>query len=307
VGSVNHQFLINTLVILLGWLLRRFLLTERDGQVLIRVVFNVTLPALVIHTFSRARFEPSLALLTALALGFGTSMAAFSALVLYRRRPRRERGQLSMLATGFNVGLFAYPFVEGALGVDALRYLGMFDMGVAVVTFGVACGVAAHFAREGGGGVDLAHVARQLLGSVPFVVYMATLLLAVAGARTPAPLVDLAAMLSRANMPLSLLVLGIYLNLESASGRWGAITRVLGLRYLVGLAVGTLLYLTLPFDPTFRTVALVGLVLPPPLMILSYAVQYGYDHRFVGMVLNVANVVSYLLLWGIFNLVGTGG
>ncbi len=297
---MNRQFLVSTLIIALGFLVKRYLIDERGAQALVRLVFNVTLPALVIHTFDQVTIEPSLALLPAIAVGYGLLMAAVGSLLLFRGRPRPERGQLSMLLPGFNIGLFAYPLVEAALGSGALRYLAMFDMGVAFVTFGVAYAIAGHFARQGQR-LDLAYAGRQLLGSVPFVAYVLALLLAAAQVHLPGPVLDAAGALARANMPLSLLVLGMVLGYDAEPGRWRAIAEVLGARYLPGLAVGITLYALLPLDATFRTIVLVCLVLPPPLITVSYAVQFGYDVRFVGLLLNVANVASYLLLWALFN------
>jgi len=298
---VNRQFLVSTAVIALGWVVKRFLLEERDAQVLVRLVFNLTLPALVIRTFDTVTLEPSLGLLPAIAIAYGLLMAGLGTLLLFRGRPRAERGQLAMLLPGFNIGLFAYPLVEAALGPGALAHLGMFDMGVAFVTFGVAFGVASHFARDGAR-LDLAAVGRQLLASVPFVVYLVTLLVRLAGLRFPPLLVEVSGVLARANMPLSLLILGMYLHFEPRPGQWRQLAQVLGVRYGLGLALGAALFLLLPFDATFRTILLVGLVLPPPLITVAYAVQFGYDVRFVGLLLNVANVTSYLLLWALFNL-----
>jgi len=297
---MNQQFLVSTLVIALGWVVKRFLIDERGAQALVRLVFNVTLPALILTTFDRARLEPSLALLPGIAVAYGLFMAGLGTRVLFRRRPRMERGQLSMLLPGFNIGLFAYPLVEASLGAGALPYLAMFDLGVAFVTFGVAYAIASHFSREGAK-LDLARAGRQLIQSVPFVVYVLAVLMRLTGLHLPAVLLDATGVLARANMPLSLLVLGMYLGYDTRPGQWREIGSVLGTRYLVGLATGVALFLLLPFDATFRTVLLVGLVLPPPLITISYAVQFGYDVRLVGLVLNAANLASYFLLWALFN------
>jgi predicted permease len=297
---MNQQFLVSTLVIALGWVVKRFLIDERGAQALVRLVFNVTLPALVIATFDKASLEPSLALLPVIAVAYGLLMAGLGTLALFRTRPRKERGQLSMLLPGFNIGLFAYPLVEASLGTGALKYLAMFDVGVAFVTFGVAYAIASHFSREGKR-LDLARAGRQLVQSVPFVVYLLAVLLRVAGIHLPALLLDVSGVLARANMPLSLLVLGMYLGYDTRPGQWKEIGSVLGTRYLLGLAAGVALFLLLPFDATFRTIVLVCLVLPPPLIDISYAVQFGYDVRFVGLLLNVANLASYFLLWALFS------
>jgi len=299
VSSVNQQLLVSTLVIAIGWILRRTILGEADTLTLVKVVFNVTLPALVIHTLGRATLEPSLALLPVLAVAHGLFMAALATQVLFRKRARKERGELSMLMPGLNIGLFAYPFVEGTLGPEALKILGMFDVGVALCAFGIAFAIASHYARPEGA-IEWRHVLGRLARSVPMVAYAASLVVGLAGLRWPELLLEVAAVPARANRPLALLLLGMTLDLSSGAGRWGDVARALGARYAVGLAAGVALYLTLPFDPLFRTVVLVCFALPPPLITLSYAVQFGYDHRFVGLLQNVANVVSYVLLWIIF-------
>ena len=40
-----------------------------------------------------------------------------------------------MIVPGFNIGLFAYPLVEGIWGQEGIKYFGMFDMGNAFIVF----------------------------------------------------------------------------------------------------------------------------------------------------------------------------
>jgi malate permease and related proteins len=300
--SVNQQFITSALIIGLGWILRRAVLGEEDVRSLVRLVFTVTLPALVVHSLGRAQLEPSLGLLPVIAVTYGVGMAALAVLVIFRGRDRKERGQAAMLVPGMNIGLFAYPFVEGVLGTGALKYLGMYDVGVAFIAFGVALGIASHFARPESP-IDLRGIFRSLARSMPVVAYVVSLAIGMTGLHFPGPVLDVAAMLARANMPLALLILGMVLDFEPGAGRWGDIARVLGTRYGVGLAVGLALYAWLPFDATFRAVVLICMILPPPLIYISYAAQFGYNRSFVGLVLNLANVTSYFLMWGIFHLV----
>jgi predicted permease len=315
--ELNEQFLVNTLVIGVGWMLRRFLLDEAAGAAVVKITLNVTLPALIVSTFSTVRFDRSLALLPALAVGYALFMAVLGPKVLFRRRPRPARGQASYLLPAFNVGLFAYPLIESALGRDGLKYLAMFDMGVAVSTFVVVFAVGRHYAPLTVPDAGFAATARDSLRSVPLVVYGVTLLLSALGVRYPPPFVALAHALAPANMPLALLGLGMFLHFDGARRHWRDLAQILGLRFGFGLAVGLALYFTLPYDPIFRAVVLAALLLPPPVTSLAYAVEFGYDAPFVGLLLNVANVVGYFVLWGVFNFVrhvpgagalaGTGG
>ena len=299
-GNVNGQFVLSTLVIALGYLLKRTgLVSEKDGAVLTRVLLNVTLPALVVSTFSAMHFEPSLMALPAICLAYGIVMGALG-LFVFRRQERADRGLLAMLVPGFNIALFAYPLVEAILGKEALIYLGMFDVGVAFVGFVIAYLIGYYFS-PGTTSLDYGGMARMLLRSVPFMAYIVSLLISVSGLHYPGVVVDLAKSLARANMPLALLLLGIYLNFRLSGGSMANVAKVLGLRYGLGLAVGISLYFSLPFNQLFRDIVLVSLILPPPLMMIAFAVEFSYDYRLVGIILNIANVTSYLLLWIIFN------
>jgi predicted permease len=303
-SSVNEQFLVNTLIIAIGWLVRRYLVGDAGSTVLVKVVLNVTLPALIVSTFAGVRVEPSLVVLPIIALAYGLLMVGLGGFLLFRHWPRKRRGQVAFILPTFNIGLFAYPLVEGALGRGALKYLGMFDVGVAVMVFVVLLVVASYFAREDGDRPGAARILRAMTRSVPLIVYVLTVVLAVVDLRYPGPVVSVANVLARANMPLVLLVLGMFLRFDAATGRWGEVALLLGIRYAVGIAVGVALYMTLPYDQTFRTVLLVVFLLPPPLITLAYAVEFEYDAPFVGLFLNVANIVSYFALWVAFNVVG---
>lgn len=305
-GSVNEQFLVNTLVIAAGWLVRRHLVGDSGSAALVRVAMNVTLPAVVITTFSTARIDPAAGLLPVAAVAWGLGMTALGTVVLFRSRPRRERGEMAFLLPAFNIALFAYPLVEGALGRAALAYLAMIDMGVAVSAFVTMLAIGRHFAKPPGYGLGLGSTLRDMLKTVPLVVYLLTLLLHVAGLRYPGPVLGVARLLAAANMPLALLVLGMYLRFDAVAERWRDIARVLGLRYGLGLAAGLAAWFLLPAGPLVRTVVVAALLLPPPVISLSYAVELGYDARFVGGVVNVANVASYFLLWALFSAVGAG-
>jgi predicted permease len=299
-ATVNQQFAVSSGVIVLGWVLRRFLLDDHGARTVVLLVFNFTLPALVIHTFDGARLDPALVVMPVASVAHGLAIVALGGLAVFAGAPRRDRGLLTMLLPGGNVGMFAYPLVEAALGRAALRPLAMFDVGAAFCSFGLSFAVASHYSRDDAR-MDLRAAARELMGSVPFLVYVVTLAVALAGVRFPAPVREVASLVAPANMPLALLLLGLHLRFNGAAGQWRPVAGVLLTRLLVGLAVGLPLFFFLPFDRTLRAVLLVGLLLPPPMMPLSHADRFGYDARFVGLVVNAGNVASYFLIWALFN------
>ena len=74
------------------------------------------------------------------------------------------------------------------------------------------------------------------------------------------------------------MLLGIYLNFSFDKQYQLYFWKVIGLRYVVGF------------------------ILPMGVSVLAYAVEFKYDHRFVGMVSNTTILISFALLWGISNL-----
>lgn len=295
-GNVNSQFMLSMLIIILGYVSKRInLIREQDGEGISRLIFNFTLPALVIVTFSSIKVEGSLLLLPIINIVFCCAVVLIS-LFIFKKEPRVRKGMMCMTSAGFNIGLFAYPLVESIWGQEGLKYFGMFDMGNAVIVFGVCYFVASYFSTDQGT-VDFKVILKKITGSIPLITYIITLIINVSGLQYPGVVIDISKVLSRANMPLTLLLLGVYLSFSFEKSYWKGIGKVLGLRYGIGLLVGILLYFFLPFEPLFRYTALIGVVLPISMTVIPYSVQFNYDHKFVGTLNNFSIIISFILVW----------
>lgn len=300
-GNVNSQFILSMLIIALGYFTKRIgLVTEKDGEGISKVIFNFSLPALVIKTFSAMTVETSLIWLPVINILYGFFIA-FLGFLLIKGTDRKKRGMLIYLLPGFNIGLFAYPLVEAVWGQEGLKYFGMFDMGNAIVLFGLSYILAGHFSSENEK-ADFKSIAKKLVKSVPLVSYVITLILNLTGIGFPKPVVNICEILARANMPLSLLLLGIYLSFSFDKSYWKGIGKVLSIRYATGAIIGVILYFILPFEPLFKTTVLLGLVLPIGMAVIPYSIQFDYDRRFVGTTTNLTVVISFVLMWIIMSL-----
>ena len=295
-GSINQQFLVSFLIIALGYAMRRTnFIQASDGEALARAVFNITLPALIISTFSTISIDVELLLLAVIGLGYGAGMALLG-VSLFRRADRRMRGLYGMLLPGFNIGLFAYPLVEAVWGQEGLKYFGMFDVGNSLVVFGVCYLTAGWFAADRGS-LDLASSLRRLRKSIPLMAYAIAFLLALAGWQLPPTALAVASVLGKANMPLSLLLLGVFLDFSFAPGFWRNTGSLFALRYGLGLACGVLVYLLAPANAMFKATLLIGFILPIATAVIPYAVEFDYYKPFVGTVANLSILTSFVLVW----------
>lgn len=300
-SNVNEQFLLSMLIIIAGYLLRRInLIQEQDGASLSRIIFNITLPALIMNTFNTITIDFSLILITIIGIVYGVFMA-FVGVFVFKKEDRSTRGMLSMLVPSFNIGLFAYPLVEAIWGQEGMKYFGMFDVGNSLVIFGVSYIIAGYFSSDGSE-LNFTSVVTKLLKSVPLLAYVITFCLAVSGVHFPGVVIDVTKILARANMPLSLLLLGVYLNFSFAANRWKNMAKVLALRYLCGLTIGMALFFIMPFDKMFKNTILIGFLLPMPTAVIQYAIEFDYDQKFVGSLANITILLSFFLIWMIIGI-----
>jgi predicted permease len=294
--SINTSFLVSLSIILLGYIAKRFnLIKESDGEGISRIVFNFTLPAIVITTFSNIQIDKSLLAMPCISIAYGTVMTFF-AFFIFRKLQRKEKGMLAMLFPAFNIGLFAYPLVEAIWGNEGLKYFGMFDMGNSLMVFGVAYLIACVHSGDAST-INFKKLSIKVFSSIPFLSYIVTLPLNLLHLSYPSYFLNITKVVAKANMPLSLLLLGTFLSFSFELKHWQRMAQILAVRYTVGISIGLLLYFFLPFEPMFKTTLLLGLCLPISLAVVPFSVEFGYDNKFVGTVNNATIMISFALMW----------
>lgn len=294
---MTQSFLTIIAMILLGYLMKRLgYFTEQDGGVIGRIVFNITLPSLVIVTLSKVEIEPSLMLLPVIMILYAVTAKGL-VILLFINHHRHVKGSVGMMASALNIGLFAYPLVEQMFGAEGLLYFGMFDIGGSIVMFGITYIVGNYFS-DGAEIFDIRYLALSLLKSVPLMTYMIMLILSLLHVKLPTFALDFFGIVSQANMPLSMLLLGIYLNFKVDKEYLPITIKYLLFHYGFGTVIGLLCYVFLPFNEMFRTTILIGLLLPIGVSIIPYAIQFKYKTLpLIGMVSNLSIVISIIILF----------
>ncbi|WP_278279579.1 MULTISPECIES: AEC family transporter [Clostridium] len=301
ISSVNYQFISFVIIITLSYILKRFgLIKEADGDGMARILFNVTLPALIIDTFNSMKLDSSLIILTIIGAIYGLAMS-FLGVFIFRKAPQNVRGALSMVVPGFNVGLFAYPIIEAIFGKPGLKYIGMFDIGNSIPIF-VFCYIIASLFSTSEANIGIKEITKKSFASLPLMSYIIALLINLSGLHFPSPVISICKIISKANMPLSLLLLGVCLNFSIDKIYYKSIAKILFVRYSFGLVIGIILFFVLPFNLTFRYTILIGLILPIGMAVIPYAVQFNYDKKLVGTLCNITMILSFIMIWIITNL-----
>ncbi len=307
--DVNYIFLLSLTIIVIGYILKKLnIISEENGKTIAKVVFNVTLPALILNVIISIEITPSLGLITLISILYCIPILVL-AFTLFRNYPKEIKGLIFMAVIGFNVGHFAYPLIEGIWNEEGLKYIAMFDIGNAMVIF-VICYILGLIYSPNNEFQDKKELAKnilfKLLKSAPLMSYIIAIILNFLNIGFPIFVLDLLDVLSRANMALTLLLLGIFLNFKYEKSQWKNAFIVLIIRYSFGLVIGLMLFFLLPFDQLYRGILAIALILPIGLAVIPFTVEFGYNERFAGMVANLTIIISFVLLWVVIILLGFG-
>ncbi len=295
---MTEQFIIIILLIALGYLLKRInFIKSADSQVLSTLVLNVTLPSLVIVNLNSANLDLPFSILPIMMLIYGI-LAKVIMVALFRKYDNHVKGSVGMMAASLNIGLFAYPLVETIWPKNGMIYFGMADIGGAIIMFGVTYFVGSYFS-EGSDQFNFKFLGKKLISSVPLVTYIVMFILNMANIHLPKASIDFFTIISKANMPLSMILLGIMLSFRIEKQFLPIAVKYLIVHYGLGCIAGLLVHFFLPTsDDMIKTTLLITWLLPVGVAIIPYSIQFKYKTLpLVGMVTNISIVISIIIIY----------
>lgn len=295
---MTEQFVMIILLIALGYFLKRInYLKATDSQVLSTIVLNVTLPSLVIVNLNKADLNLSFSILPIMMIIYGV-VAKIIVIWSFRKYDNQMRGSVGMMIGAMNIGLFAYPLVDAIWPSKGMVYFGMVDIGGAVIMFGLTYFVGSYFS-EGSDQFNFKFLVKKLIQSVPLVTYIVMFILNMANIHLPKVSIDFFSILGKANMPLSIILLGVMLNFTIEKAYLPAAIKYLSLHYGIGLIAGLIVYFFLPVsDQMIKTTLLITWLLPVGVAIIPYSIQFKYKTLpLIGMVTNLSIVISIVIIY----------
>ena len=262
-------------IILLGMALRRIgFFKESDFSVLSKIVIKITLPASVLANTAGMEIAPELLVLV--GLGLGCAMIQVCTGWLMNRKNSKEQQAFEMLnLSGYNIGVFAMPFVGGFLGSTGVLTCSLFDGGSAVVTLGGAFGIAS--AVKDGVGFDAKRIVRAVGTSVPFLTYLAVNLMNILRIPVPGPIVSCAGIIGGANAFLAMLMIGVGFQLNLDREKTGRAIRLLTVRYVLAAVMALVFWFLLPFDAEVRKTLVLLSFAPIPSSVPGFTAEMKSD------------------------------
>lgn len=296
---MTGKFVIIVLLIILGYVLKRInILKEEDSQVLAKLVLNVTLPALVIVNLNKADLDISLSVLPLMMIIYGI-IAKIIAISFFLKYDNEMRGTIGMMMASLNIGLFAYPLVQAIWPKVGMIYFGMADIGGAIIMFGVTYFVGNYFSNAEGNTFNVKFLLLNLVRSIPLMTYLIMFGLNMSKIHLPDAMIRFFDVVSQANMPLSMILLGLMLNFRVERKFLPVALKYLAVHYGFGLVAGLLVYFFLPVsDQMIKTTLMVIWLLPIGVAVIPYSIQLRYRTLpLIGMTTNMTIIISIFILY----------
>jgi predicted permease len=301
-NQTNTVFICALVIISFGYFLKyKKIISEKDGKVISKLLMHTTFPALIVVTMMRVHFEVNLLLLPAIAFCFSI-FSMLTASWFLKRQDSKIRTVLIMGSGGYNLGLFAYPLIEGIWGPPGMVYAAMFDLGNSLAVFGLVYGTGVFFSDKKEGVTVKENIKKaffKIIGLVPFQALLIGIVINLTNFKLPNIMVEILDILAKGNKVIALLIMGIYLNISLTPKILQQVSKVLLIRYFWGLALGFLCFYFLPFEPLYRNVLLIVLIIPVGMTLLPFSDELGYDTKIAGMLVNISMLISFAMMWAL--------
>ena len=216
------------------FLRRRGLATAEHADFVFRLVFLLTLPAMVFRSVSTAELGAETALLPVSGFLVNLVGAATAALVgKWRGYPAHDIGAMVISAGIINMG-FTFPFIAATLGDTALANAFLFDVGNAMFVAFCVYPLAEYFGHHSTG-FSFASMKRVLLSPM-FISVVAALLVNLLDIRVGQTIDAVLAPLGAATIPLMLI--GVGMSFSGLDEKLPPALFAIGIRIVGGALVG---------------------------------------------------------------------
>ena len=301
-NQTNTVFISALVIISLGYFLKyKKIITEQEGKIISKLLMHTTFPALILVTMMRVHFEANLLLLPVISFCFSIC-SMLTASWVFKSQASKLRTLLIMGSGGYNLGLFAYPLIEGIWGPAGMVYAAMFDLGNSFAVFGLVYGTGVFLSDKNEGATVKENIKKAFLKIItllPFQALFLGIVINLTNFELPHIMVEILDILARGNKVIVLLIMGIYLNISLTSETFKQVSKVLAIRYFWGLSVGFLCFYFLPFEPLYRNVLLIVLIIPVAMTLLPFSDELEYDTKIAGMLVNISMLISFAMMWAL--------
>ena len=282
-------------MVVLGYAVKKCgILTEEDGVALSRIVLNITLPAAILVSFRTFVFDWRFMLIPLVSLAANWLML-FAGYAMTKRRSEQDRIFYMLELPAYNIGNFTLPFVSGFLGSTGVVASCLFDMGNAPMCLGLNYTITAMAV-----GRASEHSAFRAVLSVfkkpSFTVYVIMLALAAFSLSLPDFVFDFAGMISPANAPMAMVMIGLMLEINMDRAKLKDALSVNVIRLVLAAVIAVLFFAFAPFSYDVKKAVVITAFAPISSSSPAFVAALKGDVELVGFASTISIIISLILM-----------
>lgn len=264
-----------------------------DKNVLGTILMYITLPCAFVANFRN--FQASSSLILFFLIGLVTNILCIGlAKILAGKKSAQTRAEYMIQGSGYNIGAFTTPFVGSIMDPFGTVVNSIFDIGNSIFSIGLIYPLAKREVDGKGGSVieQLKFMASKLFGSVPFDTYLVMLVISLFGIKLPEQVSDVAAMLGAPSILITMIMIGIVLDIKINKNDLKDVINVLLIRYGLGLIFGFLIFQVPMFSLLEKKALLYCIFAPATSISPTYAYLCGCKDEVYGAVSSISIAIS---------------
>jgi len=279
------------LIFILGYVLQKTkLLRKEDADLFLRLLFYVSLPALIVLSITKLRLSLDLIclpIIAALIIIITFLIASFGGRLL-----RLQKASFGVFLTGSMIMnmVFVFSFVIAVYGEEGLARASIFDFSHGLLVFTFVYYVACRYGRNPR---DSRIMIKKFVLSPPLWALMIGIILSVTNLRIPAIASNFLQIVGALTTPLIMLSLGIYFSPKIVN--FVPLCSVIIVRMFFGLLLGFFFVTLFHIEGLNRSIVLISSAAPVGYNTLTFSSLEKLDTEFA------ASLISFSILIGMFS------
>jgi predicted permease len=280
-------------LVVVGFLLKKIgVIKPEDGSLLSRLILTVTLPAVIFISVSQANVDPlSLGLLALYSLLIAISLRILSGTIAkWLKVDRTIAGVIILGSMVMNLGTFLFPIIQTAYGPEGASRLAAFDIGNSLMASAYGFYLASCYGNKTPCGYMNSI---KKVATLPILwALIIGLIINLTRIDLPTFLIKMLTPVSKANTPLAMIALGVFVNFNFP--KWKLMLLTVFLRMGIGFLLGQAIVLIFNLQGLDRVIVTLGAAVPIGMVPLVYADSEGLDTEFAAACISLSIIVGVI-------------
>jgi malate permease and related proteins len=281
-------------LVMVGFLLKMIgVIKQEDGPLLSRLILTITLPAVIFLSVSQADVEPlSLGLLALCSFLISIVLRILSGnFVKWLKVEKSIAGVVILGSMVMNVGTFLFPIIQTVFGQEGASRLAAFDIGNSFMASGYGFYLASCYGNKSSCGYS------NSLKKVATLPILWALVLGLAinllGINLPDFLIKMLTPIGKANTPLAMIALGLFINFKFP--KWRLVGLTVFLRMGIGFLLGQVIVLLFNLQGPDRVIVSMGSAVPIGMVPMVFAASEGLDTEFAAACISLSIIIGVVV------------